>query len=98
MLSPNRVPLLPDVPTLSEAEMLNAGLMAAVSRTNWSGLFAPAGTPAAIVERIGKLTIEFVNSPDAQEALHGARKPGESGHRRGAGCFECRPTRKSGRR
>ncbi|MDF3881562.1 Bug family tripartite tricarboxylate transporter substrate binding protein [Cupriavidus basilensis] len=67
VLSPNRVPLLPDVPTLSEAEMLNAGLMAAVSRTNWSGLFAPAGTPAAIVERIGKLTIEFVNSPDAQK-------------------------------
>lgn len=67
VLSPKRVPVLPDVPTLSEAGMLNAGLMDAVSRTNWSGLFAPAGTPAPIVDRIGKLTIEFVNSPDAQK-------------------------------
>lgn len=67
VLSPKRVPVLPDVPTLSEAGMLNPKLMEAVSRTNWSGLFAPAGTPAPIVDRIGKLTIEFVNSPEAQK-------------------------------
>jgi len=66
VLSPKRVPLLPDVPTLSEAGMQNGGLMDAVSRTSWSGLFAPAGTPAAIVDKIGKLTLEFVNSPQAQ--------------------------------
>lgn len=67
VLSPRRVPALADVPTLSEAGMLNPKLAEAVSRTSWTGLFAPAGTPAPIVETIGKLSLEFVNSPEAQK-------------------------------
>ncbi|QUN32893.1 tripartite tricarboxylate transporter substrate binding protein (plasmid) [Cupriavidus sp. KK10] len=65
VLSPKRVPLLPDVPTLAEAGVLNPGLMEAVSRTNWTGLFAPAGTPAPIVDKLARLTLEFVSSPEA---------------------------------
>lgn len=67
VISPKRVLLAPDVPTMSEAGMLDAGLMDAVSRANWSGLFAPAGTPAPIVDRLGKLTREFAVSPEAQQ-------------------------------
>lgn len=87
VLSPKRVPVLPDVPTLSEAGMLNPKLMEAVSRTNWSGLFAPAGTPAPIVDRIGKLTIEFVNSPEAQKhyAARGSLPNPGTGAELGAG-------------
>ncbi|QEZ42909.1 Bug family tripartite tricarboxylate transporter substrate binding protein [Cupriavidus oxalaticus] len=65
MLSPKRLPQLPDVPTLAEAGMRNGTLVESVSRINWSGLFAPAGTPAPIVERLGRLALEFVNSPAA---------------------------------
>ncbi|QQX82810.1 tripartite tricarboxylate transporter substrate binding protein [Cupriavidus necator] len=67
VLSPKRVPLLPGVPTLSEAGVLDSGLMEAVSRTNWTGLYAPAGTPAPIVEKLAKLTQEFVTSPEAMK-------------------------------
>ncbi len=65
VLSPRRVPLLPDVPTLAEASTENRALVEAVSSTNWTGLFAPAGTPAAIVSRLERLSREFVNSPEA---------------------------------
>ncbi|MNN23056.1 Tripartite tricarboxylate transporter family receptor [compost metagenome] len=65
VLSPKRVSLMPDVPTLSEAGMQNSTVVEAVSRINWSGLFAPAGTPKPIVEKVAKLTLEFVNSPEA---------------------------------
>ncbi len=44
--SPRRHPLLPEVPTMAEAGL--AGFEAA----SWQGLFAPAGTPAAILERL----------------------------------------------
>ena len=43
---PVRHPLLPDVPTTAEAGMPE------VSLVYWWGLFAPPGTPAAIVEVI----------------------------------------------
>ncbi|UPY38282.1 tripartite tricarboxylate transporter substrate-binding protein [Sediminicoccus sp. KRV36] len=43
---PRRVPQLPDVPTI--AETLSPGYEAA----GWSGLVAPAATPAAIIRRI----------------------------------------------
>lgn len=65
VLSPKRVPLLPEVPTLSEAGMQNSTVVEAVSRINWSGLFAPAGTPAVIVDKLSRLTLEFVGSPEA---------------------------------
>jgi len=50
-----RSPLLPDVPTFAEA-----GLEATYPRT-WFGLFAPAGTPSAITEKLNKLAVSVVN-------------------------------------
>ena len=52
-----RAPELPDLPTLVEA-----GFAGAVAET-WQGLFMPAGTPAAIVERISHETTIVLQQP-----------------------------------
>jgi tripartite-type tricarboxylate transporter receptor subunit TctC len=44
--SPQRLPVLPDVPTVSEAGL------AGYDSTGWFGVVAPAGTPPAIVARL----------------------------------------------
>ncbi|WP_432729255.1 Bug family tripartite tricarboxylate transporter substrate binding protein [Variovorax sp. W6] len=44
--SAQRVPMLPDVPTVAE------GGLAGYDSTGWFGVVAPAGTPAAIVSRL----------------------------------------------
>jgi tripartite-type tricarboxylate transporter receptor subunit TctC len=44
--SPQRLPMLPDVPTVAEQGL------AGYDSTGWFGVVAPAGTPAAIVERL----------------------------------------------
>ena len=52
-----RSPFLPSVPTFAEL-----GLGDFFMRT-WVGLFAPAGTPQAIVDTVAKETIAIVNDP-----------------------------------
>jgi tripartite-type tricarboxylate transporter receptor subunit TctC len=44
--TPQRIPALPDVPTVAEA-----GLPAA-EHTAWFGMFAPAGTPKPLVNKL----------------------------------------------
>ncbi|MFI5448038.1 tripartite tricarboxylate transporter substrate-binding protein [Polaromonas sp. UC242_47] len=46
--SPQRLPMLPDVPTVSEAGL------SGYDSTGWFGVVAPAGTPAAVVTRLNK--------------------------------------------
>ena len=58
--SPARVPALPDVPTLGELGLGDATL------TSWLGLFAPAGTPRPIVDKLSQWAVEFVASPEAR--------------------------------
>ncbi len=41
-----RLPALPDVPTLAEAGLPNAVIL------GWHGVFAPSGTPAAVLDRL----------------------------------------------
>jgi tripartite-type tricarboxylate transporter receptor subunit TctC len=57
-----RVSSLPDVPTLKEQ-----GIDVVV--TSWQGLFAPAKTPADILDKIDKATKEAMKNPKWQEAL-----------------------------
>ena len=57
-----RVSSLPDVPTLKEQ-----GIDVVV--TSWQGLFAPAKTPPAILDKIAKTTQEAMKSPKWEEAL-----------------------------
>jgi tripartite-type tricarboxylate transporter receptor subunit TctC len=64
--SPMRVAALPDVPTLNELGLGDATL------TSWLGLFAPAGTPRAIVDKLSLLAVQFVASPEAR--LHFTRR------------------------
>ena len=56
-----RMPELPDLPTLEET-----GFAGAVAET-WQGLFMPAGTPDAIVERVAQETISALRQPDVIE-------------------------------
>jgi tripartite-type tricarboxylate transporter receptor subunit TctC len=55
-----RSPALPDLPTVTEAGL-------PYEAANWIGLVAPAGTPAAIVERLHKEIVEIQNSPKVQQ-------------------------------
>ncbi len=59
--SAQRHPLVPDVPTTAEAGM--AGLAV----ENWTAIMAPAGTPDAIVEKIGAEVVKIMATPDIQE-------------------------------
>jgi tripartite-type tricarboxylate transporter receptor subunit TctC len=56
-----RHPLLPEVPTIAEAGV--PGYAAA----NWIGVVAPAGTPAAIVEKLNKEISAALDSPEVQK-------------------------------
>jgi len=58
-----RNPALPDVPTLAEAGVPNA------ESGSWIALLAPAGTPAAIVEKMNLDVREVVAAPDVAEKL-----------------------------
>jgi len=58
-----RSPALPDVPTLAEAGVRNA------ESGSWIALLAPAGTPAAIVAKVGADIREAVAQPDVKEKL-----------------------------
>lgn len=59
--SATRHPLLPDVPTVAEAGI--AGLEA----LSWQGLFAPAGTPKAIVDKLNAQTRKALASPEIRD-------------------------------
>ncbi|MEP9379169.1 tripartite tricarboxylate transporter substrate-binding protein [Aquabacter sp. CN5-332] len=56
--SRQRLPRLPDVPALSETPEL-----AAYELVNWYGLFAPAGTPAPILERLNAAATTALRDP-----------------------------------
>lgn len=64
---PERIPALPDVPTLTEfrADLDPNG----VTGNSWHGVFAPAGTPDAIIERLNTEIVRIVKTPDMQNRL-----------------------------
>ncbi len=59
--SKERHPLFPNVPTVAESGYPGFEAL------SWQGLFAPPGTPAAIVEKINKDVNTALASPDIQE-------------------------------
>ncbi|HZQ00286.1 MAG TPA: tripartite tricarboxylate transporter substrate binding protein [Reyranella sp.] len=67
-----RVKSLPDVPTLREQ-----GIDVVV--TGWQGLFAPAGTPAVILDKVEKSAKEAMKDPKWEAALarDGLEQPAE---------------------
>jgi tripartite-type tricarboxylate transporter receptor subunit TctC len=62
VVNQRRVAALPDVPTIGET-------IKGFGQTPWYGLFAPAGTPKAIVDQLQAAVAKAVDSPDAREKL-----------------------------
>jgi tripartite-type tricarboxylate transporter receptor subunit TctC len=58
-----RYPALPDLPTIAEEGL------AGYETTIWLGLFAPAKTPAAIIQKWHKEIADAVNSTEYKEKL-----------------------------
>jgi len=63
--SAKRIAVLPDVPTLAEAGF--PGL----EDYTWIGIFLPAGTPSAIVQRLNEVVDRALQSADFRERLEG---------------------------
>jgi tripartite-type tricarboxylate transporter receptor subunit TctC len=61
--SGQRLPQLPDVPTLVESGFPDLDVLL------WTGLFAPAGTPAAIVDRLSATITRIVHEPQMATRL-----------------------------
>ncbi len=61
--SDQRNPALPEVPTVQQAGVPGYNV------ASWNALAAPAGTPPAVIERIGRAAREAVASPAVQDKL-----------------------------
>jgi len=61
--SAQRTPLVPDTPTVAESGVPGYDISV------WAGLFAPAGTPSAIVTRLYREATRAMTSPDTLEKL-----------------------------
>ena len=61
--SPQRLPQLPDVPTAAEAGL------GGYDSTGWFGVVAPAGTPDAIVQRLGAEITAALNDEAIRERM-----------------------------
>ena len=57
---------LPDLPTIAESGVPGYEML------NWLGLFAPAGTPRPIVERLNAEALRVVRSPELRDRLNAA--------------------------
>jgi tripartite-type tricarboxylate transporter receptor subunit TctC len=58
-----RLPQLPDVPTMAEAGFPG------VEMNSWSGLLAPAKTPPEIVAKLNREAVKALQSPDVHDKL-----------------------------
>lgn len=72
--SAERVPELPDVPTMKEAGIDDMVV------TAWFGLIAPAGTPAPVIDKLAQATQAVLAQPEVQQRFHamGGRAGGNS--------------------
>ena len=61
--APQRVPVLPDIPTMAEAGYPG------VQGGAWFALFAPAGTPPAVIDLLNKAARDAFNAPDVRDKL-----------------------------
>jgi tripartite-type tricarboxylate transporter receptor subunit TctC len=64
--SARRVPALPDVPTLTELGFPG------MEDYTWIGIFAPAGTPDDIAQRLNSAVLQAVRKPEFRERLDSA--------------------------
>jgi tripartite-type tricarboxylate transporter receptor subunit TctC len=64
VLTPDRSPRLPDVPTAREQGLRD------VAASNWFAVFCPKGTPAAIVEKLRIAIVAAMDSPTLRARMH----------------------------
>jgi len=65
-----RSPMLPDLPTVAEA-------LPGYEATSWNGIFAPAGTPKEIIDKLNREVNAILQSPDTRKFF--AEQGGEAG-------------------
>jgi len=65
MTSPTRSPLAPELPAVSETKGLEKYAL-----ENWFGLFAPAATPPAIVQKLNAAVTQALKDPDLVKRLN----------------------------
>jgi tripartite-type tricarboxylate transporter receptor subunit TctC len=65
MAEDTRVKALPNIPTIAET-------VPGVSTSTWYGLFAPAGTPKPVIDRLYKAVRFALDDPDTQKKLEKA--------------------------
>lgn len=61
--SPDRAPSAPEIPTIAET------VVPGYEVESWNGLMAPAGTPDAIVQRIGSEFLRALQDPETRSRL-----------------------------
>ena len=61
--SAKRTPILPDVPTLAEAGVHGAEIY------EWNAVFAPAGTPEAVVQKLGSALQKAIDAPEVKARI-----------------------------
>ena len=65
----NRLPELPDVPTMAEAGFPGMGSV------QWNGVFVPVKTPRAIVDKLAASVTQVLQRPQVVEAFAKAGVP-----------------------
>jgi tripartite-type tricarboxylate transporter receptor subunit TctC len=63
--TPKRTPAFPNIPTMEEAGVPDMRI------TLWTGIVAPAGTPAAIIGRLEEAIADTLALPGVQSAMNG---------------------------
>lgn len=61
--SMKRSPMVPDIPTLDESGVKGYELV------GWNGLFAPGGTPQAIIKKLYEASVKALAQPDVKKRL-----------------------------
>jgi tripartite-type tricarboxylate transporter receptor subunit TctC len=61
--SMKRSPMVPDIPTLDESGVKGYELV------GWNGLFAPGGTPQAIITKLYEASVKALAQPDVKKRL-----------------------------
>jgi tripartite-type tricarboxylate transporter receptor subunit TctC len=64
VVNPKRLPVLPDAPTIGET-------LKDFGATPWYGVFAPTGTPRAIIQQLNAEIAKALDSKEVQERLAG---------------------------
>src|SRR5262249_21240072 len=69
-----RLPYLPEVPTIAESGFPGYEI------SSWQGVFAPAGTPRDVVDKINGELVRMINAPEvrARISLEGADPVGST--------------------